>query len=315
MNLVKNIKIICLFILMAIILWNPTETCRYAFEGLTQWSTRMVPTLFPFMVLSSLMIYSGADKQLGKILSYILKPFLKLTDYGIYAATMGFLCGFPMGAKVVSELYIARKITAREAQLLIAFCNNIGTAYFLGLILPILHILGYHSTIPFLFGMYGIPFLYGVLLSYRYMNENKIPVTQQNTKTECMNSSTAELLSKVCMDNIQAILLLGGYVTFINAFRVIFDCLPMTHNMAAVLGCFLEIISGIPNIYSSGLIAASKMFWIMSCLSFNGISCMIQAGSFLEKAKLPVGHYILHKLILTGISMIYYFLLFKMLPH
>ena len=71
---------------MAIILWNPTETCRYAFEGLTQWSTCMVPTLFPFMVLSSLMIYSGADKQLGKILSYILKPFLKLTDYGIYAA-------------------------------------------------------------------------------------------------------------------------------------------------------------------------------------------------------------------------------------
>ena len=173
---------------MAIILWNPTETCRYAFEGLTQWSTRMVPTLFPFMVLSSLMIYSGADKQLGKILSYILKPFLKLTDYGIYAATMGFLCGFPMGAKVVSELYISCKITAKEAQLLIAFCNNIGPAYFLGLILPILHILGYHSTIPFLFGMYGIPFLYGVLLSYRYMNENKIPVTQQNTKSECINS-------------------------------------------------------------------------------------------------------------------------------
>ena len=228
---------------------------------------------------------------------------------------MGFLCGFPMGAKVVSELYISCKITAKEAQLLIAFCNNIGPAYFLGLILPILHILGYHSTIPFLFGMYGIPFLYGVLLSYRYMNENKIPVTQQNTKTECINSSTAELLSKVCMDNIQAILLLGGYVTFINAFRVIFDCLPMTHNMASVLGCFLEIISGIPNIYSSGLMVASKMFWIMSCLSFNGISCMIQAGSFLEKAKLPVGHYFFHKLILTGISMIYYFFLFKMLPH
>ena len=300
---------------MATILWNPTETCHYAFEGLTQWSTRMVPTLFPFMVLSSLMVYSGADKQLGRILSYILKPFLKLSDYGIYAATMGFLCGFPMGAKVVSELYLNHKVTQREAQLLISFCNNIGPAYFLGLILPILHSLGYRNVMPFLFGMYGIPFIYGIILSHCCDKENETTVIPRNQNNECNNSPAAEILSKVCMDNIQAILLLGGYVTFINAFRIIFECIPLTQNVIAVLGCFLEIISGIPNIYSSDLIPTDKVFWIMSCLSFNGLSCMLQAGSFLQKAKLSYWYYSLHKITITIISMIYYLFLLKILSH
>jgi len=49
-----------------------------------------------------------------------------------------------------------------------------------------------------------------------------------------------------------------------------------------------------------------KVFWIMVALSFNGISCLLQTISFLEKANLSVVNYILHKLIIFTISLFYY---------
>ena len=128
----SKIKTVILLSFMAFILYSPTRTCHYALEGLTQWATRMIPTLFPFMILSSLMICSGADEQLGKLLSKLWKIIIPIRAYGSYAIFIGFLCGFPMGAKVVSELYSARKLSRKEAQHLVGFCNNIGPAYFLG---------------------------------------------------------------------------------------------------------------------------------------------------------------------------------------
>ena len=44
----------------------------------------------------------------------------------------------------------------------------------------------------------------------------------------------------------------------------------------------------------------------MVALSFNGISCLLQTISFLEKANLSVVNYILHKLIIFTISLFYY---------
>ncbi len=75
----------------------------------------MVPTLFPFMMISSIMVYSGADLELGRMLSIPLKRVYRYSTYGLYAIFMGFFCGFPMGAKVVSELCEHKKLSKEEA--------------------------------------------------------------------------------------------------------------------------------------------------------------------------------------------------------
>ncbi len=73
------------------------------------------------MMISSIMVYSGADLELGSMLSRILKKIYKYSSFGLYAIFMGFFCGFPMGAKVVSELYGNDKISKSEANTLLAF--------------------------------------------------------------------------------------------------------------------------------------------------------------------------------------------------
>lgn len=300
-------KTLAYLLLILVILSRPDATFRYAYEGLYQWAAKMVPTLFPFMMISSIMVYSGADLELGSMLSRILKKIYKYSSFGLYAIFMGFFCGFPMGAKVVSELYDNDKISKSEANTLLAFCNNIGPAYFVGIIIPILHECGYQNTLPFVFGMYGIPAVYGIVMGFLHTDHRASNEIQPQSAQP--PSSLAATLKKSCMDNTQALIILGGYITFTNAFRIFLDFMPFSHNSKNVLSSFLEIIGGVQAIYTTTLIPAQKVFWMMTALCFGGVSCILQTSSFLEKSALSLEYYLKHKVLITLLSAIYYFVL------
>lgn len=306
-------KTLAYLLLIIVILSKPEATFQYAYEGLYQWAAKMVPTLFPFMMISSIMVYSGADLELGRMLSHVLKKVYNYSSYGLYAIFMGFFCGFPMGAKVVGDLYEKGKISKSEADTLLAFCNNISPAYFMGIIIPILHECGYHNTLPFVFGMYGIPALYGIAIGHLHAAKNKIPnepfVSRNALTSGTQQLSLAATLKKSCLDNTQSLILLGGYITFTNAFRIFLDFLPLSINSRNLLSSFLEIIGGVQAIYITTLLPNQKVFWIMTALCFGGISCIMQTSSFLEKSGLSIGGYLKHKGITTLISAAYYLIL------
>lgn len=304
-------KTLAYLLLIIIILSRPEATFQYAYEGLYQWAAKMVPTLFPFMMISSIMVYSGADLELGRMLSHVLRKLYRYSSYGLYALFMGFFCGFPMGAKVVSDLYEKEKISRSEADTLLSFCNNIGPAYFMGIIIPILHECGYQNTLPFVFGMYGIPAVYGIVMGRLHAAE--IPDTP-SAGVHPHTSGTPQIslaasLKRSCMDNTQSLILLGGYITFTNAFRIFLDLMPLSVNSKNLLSSFLEIIGGVQAVYTTTLLPDQKVFWIMTALCFGGISCIMQTSSFLERSGLSISHYLKHKVITTLISAVYYFVL------
>ena len=304
-------KTLAYLLLIIIILTRPEATFQYAYEGLYQWAAKMVPTLFPFMMISSIMVYSGADLELGRMLSHVLRKLYRYSSYGLYALFMGFFCGFPMGAKVVSDLYEKEKISRSEADTLLSFCNNIGPAYFMGIIIPILHECGYQNTLPFVFGMYGIPAVYGIVMGRLHAAE--IPDTPsagvRPHTSGTPQISLAASLKRSCMDNTQSLILLGGYITFTNAFRIFLDLMPLSVNSKNLLSSFLEIIGGVQAVYTTTLLPDQKVFWIMTALCFGGISCIMQTSSFLERSGLSISHYLKHKVMTTLISAVYYFVL------
>lgn len=309
-------KTLAYLLLIILILSRPDATFQYAYEGLYQWAAKMVPTLFPFMMISSIMVYSGADQELGRMLSHVLRKLYRYSSYGLYAVFMGFFCGFPMGAKVVGELYEKRRISSTEANALLAFCNNIGPAYFMGIIMPILHTCGCRSTMPFLFGMYGIPAVYGIIIGHIYSAKTPSPDTSTADKNHMPLATPqphlAATLKNSCVDNTQSLIILGGYITFTNAFRIFLDLIPLSVNAKNVLSSFLEIIGGVQAVYTTTLLPGQKVFWIMTALCFGGVSCILQTSSFLEKAGLPISHYLKHKLFTTLISAAYYFVVIRL---
>ena len=297
---------------IGILLCFPDITIGYAYQGLTQWATKMVPTLFPFMIISSMMIHTGVDSYLTKVLKPFLKPLFACSSNGLYAIVMGFLCGFPMGAKAACDLRKSKKISKAEAEYLLAFCNNIGPTYFLGIIFPFLEQCGYHNKFLLLFGLYGIPLLYGIFLgkitqASRLAANN--PVTNSDEKQIHVPITTA--LRLACLSSIQSILLLGGYVTFVNAFRAIPELLSLSPCINSIIGGFLEIVYGIPGIFNNEQFPMNwKAFFIMTALSFSGICCMLQTSSVTIEEELSMKKYIFHKLMITGIAAVYYLIIF-----
>lgn len=316
----KNKKIfsVVLLLLFAFNLCNPTKAAQYAFSGLEQWAVKMVPTLFPFMILNSIMIYTGIDCILSNLLQFFLKPlFPYCSNSGLYVIFIGFLCGFPMGAKAVCDLYQQKKLSYHEANYLLSFCNNISPSFFLGLVIPILQEYGHTNILAFLVGMYGIPAVYGIIYGFGKAKDlhgnvanHKINKTEMTNVSQKQTINVAQLLLRACTENLQAILLLGSYITFVNVFRLFPELLPLSSTAKAIASCLLEITTGIKTVYSLKEISNLwKAYIILTSLSFSGLSCFLQAGSLLSREKLPMANYIKHHFLITLICAIYYYIL------
>ena len=121
----KKVLFLCLFaFLTTAMLLENEKALVLSLTGLNLWFQKMIPTLLPFMILSGILIRMNLSDSFARLFSPLLKPLFRLSDSCIYVLVIGFLCGFPMGARVTAESYQRGKISRREAELLLAFCNN-----------------------------------------------------------------------------------------------------------------------------------------------------------------------------------------------
>src|SRR5574344_1614421 len=104
-------------------------------------------------------------------LSLSFYGIIRLSPNCIYVILMGFLCVFPMGANIIAESLSLKKITEREAELLLSFCNNIGPVYFLSYVAITCP---YYPVWLTFSVMYLLPLCYGLLLRYIFYRD--IPI-------------------------------------------------------------------------------------------------------------------------------------------
>lgn len=155
------------------ILTIPAQGCTL---GLTLWYTSVLPSLLPFFILSGLLIRTGAFRFLNRIFAPVLTRIFPVSSDGSYAILMGYLCGFPMGAKVIAELVAHQHISREEGSYLMVFCNNVSPAFFVNYIC--IAKLGFTKVPPILFCVfYGVPLLYGYIYGRFFY---KAPVSSHN---------------------------------------------------------------------------------------------------------------------------------------
>lgn len=77
-------------------LTNSSLSLAYAALGLRLWYEKMVPVLFPFMVLSGTLIRMGLVESLIRPIRPFFGKLFRISDSAVYTILMGFLCGFPM---------------------------------------------------------------------------------------------------------------------------------------------------------------------------------------------------------------------------
>ena len=86
------------------------------------------PLLFPFFVLSSLVVELGLSRYLGKLFQPVMAPLFRVNGACTSAVALGFVGGYPVGARTAIALYQSGQCSKTEAERLLAFCNNAGPA-------------------------------------------------------------------------------------------------------------------------------------------------------------------------------------------
>lgn len=313
----KKIIAVAFFLLLtACILTHSAWSLAYAALGLQLWYERMVPVLLPFMILSGTLIRMGLVTVLLRPVRPLFEKALGLSEQAVYVILMGFLCGFPMGAKTIADFRLREELSVSEGQYLLAFCNNLGPVYFVGFVLPLLH---KSLLLPYLTGMYGIPLLYGFFLRHTVCRKQlRRCHTTFRSAVHCPNAmpfSTASVytsqnstvspgmpLPDALDDAVNAagrnILQLGGYMIFFNLLNLLPRLfLPDAYRYAPLL----EISGGLK------LLGDRYPLYALLLLPAGGLCCIAQTGSCIRNTGLSLKKYILDKLILTMLTAIYYF--------
>ena len=112
----------------------PEQSIAGAKDGLTLCFNVIVPSLFPFFVLASLVVDLGLAAYLGRAMEGLMRPLFRVSGSCATAVSLGFIGGYPVGARTALQLYEQGLCSKPEAERLLAFCNNSGPAFILGVV-------------------------------------------------------------------------------------------------------------------------------------------------------------------------------------
>ncbi len=112
-----------------LVLRNSDAAIEYMGRGLTLCARTVIPSLFPFMVISELLVSSGAGEAFGRLFSRIMRWLFGLSGAGASAVFLGSMCGFPVGARTAVALLDRNVISKTECEHLLTFTNNPSSAF------------------------------------------------------------------------------------------------------------------------------------------------------------------------------------------
>lgn len=261
-------------------------------KALEQWYETMIPALFPMMLLSAIMVDTGLAETLGLILNRSLLRFLHISDSACYCLMTGFLFGFPMGAKTTSDMLMKKSISPKEGEYLMTFINCIGPMY----TISFLHgRFPEHALWKLLMGIYGLSFLYGILLRYTLYRRESF----KNDSLKASNHAPDKQASFIdamyeCVPKCgKSMLLLGGYMVLFQVSFLTLEHFLVSINMkTAIFHPLLEITGGL-----SKLPINTPLGQILFYVHIGGACCFLQTYYFLKPAGLSVKKYALHRIL------------------
>lgn len=119
---------------MVWLLFAAAEVRIAAAQALSLCARSVIPSLFPFMVVSSLLISMGAGGLFSSLFAGVMTPLFHLPGCAGSALLLGLMGGYPIGAQTAAQLYQQGRLTREEAQRLLFFCNNAGAAFFISVL-------------------------------------------------------------------------------------------------------------------------------------------------------------------------------------
>ena len=302
----RIITLFCICLLLFLLV-HPEEALLSAKDGMSLWLNVMIPTLLPFLILTGILLKTGNIPQLLEPLDPFWKLFFGISPAGAYVLILGFLCGYPMGAKLAHDLYINHQISQREGEYLLTFSCNASPAFIFsylsqnileGKIPP-------HSLLLILLSADFVCMLFFRFLVYHGNTVSSVKPEYRKKETY-QQDSTGVILDVSIMSGFETITRLGGYILIFSLlFTGFYHYWPFCSQNKILLTSPIELTTGLHQIAQSAFSWKIKYITSMTLTAFGGFCVMFQTKSVLEE-KLSILPYIFAKCL--NASLVFLFL-------
>ena len=260
-------------------------------RGLSLCTETLFPSLFPFLVLSELLVGVGAGRLLGVILAKPLSPVLGLSRAGCSAYLLGILCGIPVGTVTAVSLFERGEIGKEELQRLQLFCNQASSGFLVGAVGR--GMLGSARIGAVLYGIVILSsFLFAVLLRVIC---GRVPEYEPLPSTEKKSTVTLSLFTQSVRRAFSSMLQICAFLLFFSCITAcladVGQALSLPSFVLVILSGFLEMTSGISAAVLS-LSPTAAFCAVAFFAAFSGLSVCLQLFSLTEGLALRVLPYL-----------------------
>ncbi len=287
---------------------RPQQAVAGAAAGLSLWYCTVLPTLLPCMVLSGYLI--------SESLICRLPPFP-------LALVTGWFCGYPMGAKTVSDLWKNGRLSEEEGKRLLRLCCMPSPMFLTGFLCTGILRISLSESLPLLAALYLPPvlcFLFGkrpgrrrqdtpspqpagyseaALSSSRTLGQNGTPAPSPSGGSLLQTFLKFE---KAMMEGFLIIAKIGGYLMFFTMLSYFFRSWIRDPFLSSLIPGVLEMTSGCAFTVQSGLSGAVTAALCFAFAAFGGLSGLAQTMSVLRSTPFSGRSYASWKLLQAALT-------------
>lgn len=288
-----------------VLLVFPDRYLSVCFDGLCLWAESVLPSLFPFMIITLLLIKLGAAQIAAKPFGRISEK-LRLPNVGVPLFLMSVFSGYPAGSRILYEYCEQGLIDRSEAKKLAPLLSTCGPLFALGTV----------GTRAFGGNGAGVKLLCASLVSvvatslvYCLVSGRK----QAPPPLKKLNSNDGDVLYSSFYGGVTACLVAGGFICFFytlsqviadfNVFKPLTFILSPLFGQDAANGLCLGLCEA-----TGGCFAVARAGGFFSLplagflLTFGGASILMQQLCYLTKCGVKPAFFIGFKFLQGALS-------------
>lgn len=293
-----------LIVLGAILTIFPQKAAAGAYIGIVNCLEIIIPSLFPFMVITIFLTESGYYEKIFYIPSLLLSKITGVNRQFCSLFFIGMIGGYQSAAKSVSLLCKKNAISPQNASTLLCFCTNAGPAFLISAVgagMFLSSSLGAILFVSSLLSSFTLMFFYAPKIK-----NTSAPIALKNKSMSiCFVNSVKEsckTTSVMC-----AFIVLFSVVIYLIA-----DFTKELYPIKCLIFGLLEVTSGVA--------AASIEISLLSAIAasaicgFGGLCIIFQITAICSEAKIKILPFIISRILHALLSSLYTFLLLLTIP-
>ena len=298
----KDLLFIIVLVFFAFqVIVNSNEVVKSISFSMEIWKKNIFPCLFPFFIISDLLINYGFIEIISKILSPVMSIY-KINRNCAFVLALSMISGFPSNAKYTKKLYDNKIINEKDASKILTLTHFSNPLFILGTVSMLLnHKLSYIILISH----YLSNFIVGLFFRNYYPSNEKIKKIDFSNKKDLINSLTESIIN-----TIDTLLLLLGIITTFLVITTIIKCnININPLLQNIINGLIEMTQGIKYISSSNISIEVKAIIISFIISFGGICIHTQVKSILKGTNIKYLPYfiarVLHGIISSLLTLLF----------